>query len=101
MNNILNPCAYCTIRPAPENEHVIAKIFYVDPPKYGITVPSCADCNRGRGVGGPRDLHLDEEYMRNALCISGTQSHPVAAQLGSGKVIRSFRRSLGLTAVVE
>jgi hypothetical protein len=39
--------------------------------------------------------------MRNALCITeGTQDHPVAAELGRGKVVRSFRRSLGLAANV-
>jgi hypothetical protein len=54
-----------------------------------------------RGDGGPRDLHLDEEYMRNVLCIAeGTQDHPVARALYERKVVRSFRRSLGLAASV-
>ena len=99
MSSLVKLCAYCGTRPATENEHVVAKIFYVDQPRNGITVPSCTDCNRGRGDDGPRDLHLDEEYLRNALCVAeGTRHHPIAAALGEGKVIRSFARSLGLAA---
>ena len=42
-------------------------------------------------------MHLDEEYMRNVLCIAeGTQFHPVATELSKTKVVRSFRRSVGL-----
>src|SRR6266849_6567270 len=89
-------CVYCGIRLAIENEHVIGKVFYVRPPKHGITVPSCAACNRGRGDGGTRDLHLDEEYMRNVLCLAqGTQDHPVVDALLTGRVTRSFRRRSG------
>jgi hypothetical protein len=94
-------CVYCGVRPATENEHVIGNVFYVSFPKFGVTVPSCSDCNRKRGDGGPRDLHLDEEYMRNALCLAeGTQDHPIAATLYQEKVVRSFRRSIGLAASV-
>jgi hypothetical protein len=91
-------CAYCGIRPATEMEHVVGLVFYVNAPKIGTTVPSCADCNRKRGDGGPRDLHLDEEYMRNVLCIAeGTEGHPVASALAPDKVVRSFKRSIGLS----
>jgi hypothetical protein len=41
-------CIYCGLRPASENEHIVGKVFYVDPPRVGITVPSCPDCNRKR-----------------------------------------------------
>ena len=65
-------------------------------PKYAITVPSCSRCNRGRGDGGARDLHLDEEYMRTILCLAeGPQDHPVVNALLTGKVARSFRRRSG------
>jgi hypothetical protein len=101
MKIILKTCAYCGMRSASENEHVVAKVFYVDPPEAGVTVPSCPECNRKRGDGGPRDLHLDEEYMRNALCVAeGTQRHPIAMRLSEGKAMRSFRRSIGLAASV-
>jgi hypothetical protein len=94
-------CAYCGQRPAEDNEHVVGQVFYINSPKIGVTVPSCADCNRGRGDGGIRDLHLDEEYMRNVLCIAeGTQFHPVATVLSKTKVVRSFRRSVGLAKSV-
>src|ERR1700746_1936040 len=88
-----NLCVYCGIRPATENEHIIGKVFYIHPPKNGITVPSCSRCNHGRGDGGPRDLHLDEEYRRTILCMAeGTQDHPVVDALLAGKIARSFRR---------
>jgi hypothetical protein len=101
MNAVPNLCAYCGIRAAAEKEHVVAKVFYVDPPKEGVTVPTCSECNRKLGDDGPRDLHLDEEYVRNVLCIAeGMQNHPVAAALSAGKVVRSFRRSIGLAKSV-
>jgi hypothetical protein len=96
LPEVPNLCVYCGTRQATENEHVIGKVFYVQPPKYGITVPSCSRCNRGRGDGGARDLHLDEEYMRTVLCMAeGTQDHPVVDALLTGKVARSFRRRFG------
>ena len=94
-------CAYCGQRPGEDKEHVVGRVFYITPPKTGVIVPSCADCNRGRGDGGIRDMHLDEEYMRNVLCIAeGTQFHPVATELSKTKVVRSFRRSVGLAKSV-
>jgi hypothetical protein len=86
-------CIYCGIRPATENEHVIGKVFYRHPPKQGITVPSCPACNRGRGDGGARGLHLDEEYMRTILCLAeGSQDHPVVDALLTDKIGRGLRR---------
>lgn len=95
--NDMTSCIYCGQRPATEKEHVVAKVFYITPPKIGVTVPSCAECNRKRGDGGVRDIHLDEEYMRNVLCMAeGTQTHSIATELFQTKVSRSFRRSIGL-----
>lgn len=86
-------CIYCGIRPAIENEHVIGNVFYIQRPKKAITVPSCSACNRGRGDGGVRDLHLDEEYMRTILCMAeGCENHPVVIALLEGNIARSFRR---------
>ena len=86
-------CVYCGIRPGIENEHAIGNVFYVQRPTKAITVPSCAACNRGRGDGGVRDLHLDEEYMRTVLCMTeGCGNHPVVIALMEGGVARSFRR---------
>jgi len=86
-------CIYCGIRPAIENEHVIGNVFYIQRPKKAITVPSCSACNRGRGDGGMRDLHLDEEYMRTILCMAeGCENHPVVIALLEGNIARSFRR---------
>jgi hypothetical protein len=95
-------CIYCGQRPATDKEHVVAKVFYITPPKVGVTVPSCVECNRKRGDEGDRDIHLDEEYMRNVLCIAkGTQDHPIATKLSETKVLRSFRRSVGLTKMIH
>ena len=86
-------CIYCGIRPAIESEHVIGNVFYIQRPKQAITVPSCSACNRGRGDGGMRDLHLDEEYMRTILCMTeGCSNHPVVIALLEGNIARSFRR---------
>jgi hypothetical protein len=94
-------CAYCGVRPASDDEHVVARAFYVNVPKHAATVPSCSDCNQRRGDGGPRNLPLDEEYVRNVLCMSeGGQRHPVAEELFNGTVLRSFKNSPKLTASV-
>jgi hypothetical protein len=89
-------CVYCGIRPATDNEHVVAKVFYFKSSKEGITVPSCAHCNRGPGDRGTRDLHLDEEYMRTCLCVAeGAKDHPVVDALLTANIARSFRRRPG------
>ena len=86
-------CIYCGIQPAIENEHVIGNVFYSKRPMRAITIPSCTACNRGRGDGGIRDLHLDEEYMRTILCMTeGCGNHPVVIALLAGSISRSFRR---------
>jgi hypothetical protein len=86
-------CIYCGVRRGKENEHVISKGFYSSPPKKAITVPSCGNCNRGRGDGRLRPLSLDEEYMRTVLCMTeGAANHPVVNALLEGSITRSFRR---------
>jgi hypothetical protein len=94
-------CIYCGIRAAVKNEHVVGKVFFHALPLNMITVPSCAACDSGRGDGGPRDLHLDEEYFRNVLCLrTDMDAHPVANLLFKGPVIRSFERSAGLAKTI-
>src|SRR5262245_57848612 len=93
-NPLKKLCIYCLTRPAKNNEHVVASCFFTRPlPPQMITVPSCRGCNAGRNDGGVRDLNLDEEYMRNAICMRHDMDHPVAKTLRQGKVIRSFENS--------
>ena len=75
-------------------EHVVARVFFDTLPKDMITVPSCHECDAGRGDGGPRDFHLDEEYMRNVLCLkTDLDTNAAATALVKGKVIPSIARS--------
>jgi hypothetical protein len=62
-----------------------------------ITVPTCRECNSGRGDGVDRDMALDEEYTRTILCMmEGATRHPVANQLLHEKVFKSFALRPGL-----
>jgi hypothetical protein len=90
-------CVYCGERPAVNDEHVVAKCLFTPPLPPMITVPSCRECNAGRADGIDRDLSLDEEYLRNVVCMRHDNDHPVAARLRLGKVIRSFENSLPMT----
>jgi hypothetical protein len=84
-----------------KNEHVVGKVFFKTLPEEMITVPSCNECDSGRGDGGPRDFHLDEEYARQAFCLRADMgSHPIANELMKGKVMRSFERSPGLANTI-
>jgi hypothetical protein len=98
-------CIYCGKRPAVKNEHVIAESFFITGdsdklPAVMVTVPSCKECDSGRGDGGPRDFHLDEEYVRNALVSRvGMENHPIANKL-MPKAARAFGRSVGLAVTM-
>jgi hypothetical protein len=86
-------CIYCGIRPAVKNEHVVGKVFFDKLPLDVITVPSCDECDKGKGDGGLCDFHLDEEYMRNVLCLkTDVGTHRGAFNL-LPKVMRSIGRS--------
>jgi hypothetical protein len=94
-------CAYCGTRPGIQIEHVIARqFFYVSPPTF-VKVPACLECNQKRGDGGPIDIQLDENYLRNVLCCSakGNQS-ATAKSLLNGPIRRSFDAKRGDTAPI-
>jgi len=84
-------------------DHVVAESFFITGagdklPEVMLTVPSCHPCDSGRGDGGPRDFHLDENYVRNAIVSRlGMEGHPVAKKLipNAG---RAYGRSVGLNS---
>ncbi|HEV2292269.1 MAG TPA: hypothetical protein VGR35_00340 [Tepidisphaeraceae bacterium] len=88
-------CVYCFQRPAVKMDHVVGKVFFDELPQQMIIVPSCHECDSGTGDGGERDLHLDEEYMRNVLCMRHDTAslNPIAKRLSQSQVIRSFDKS--------
>jgi len=68
-----------------EREHVIPQCLYPGSLKSSslqqITVPACADCNRGWSD--------DEAHFRNVLVVSG-EANSVATELWTTKIKRSF-----------
>jgi NMD protein affecting ribosome stability and mRNA decay len=87
-------CTFCGTRPGKERGHVVPKCFFDVLPLINLTVPACAECERGRGDGEPREIHLDEEYMANVLCMDvASERHAEARQLIEKRVFRSFSNS--------
>lgn len=94
-------CVYCGIRAVAQTEHVIAKVFFEPPLPKMVTVPSCFECSRGRGDGGPRDIHLDEDYFRTVLCLQADMTEDsVPSRLLRDKVVRSLERSGGFARAI-
>ena len=59
-----------------------------------ITVPSCEECNSGKGDGIDRKMSLDEEYVRTVFCMSEpADRHPIAMKVLTESVFTSFDRS--------
>ena len=86
-------------------DHVIAETFFIAGdgdklPAEMITVPSCHACDSGRGDGGPRDFHLDEDYVKIVIVTRlGMDGHPVARKLVP-KAVRAYENSPKLAAAV-
>jgi hypothetical protein len=90
-------CVYCGIRPAVDREHVIARCIFDVVPDPPIIVPTCVECNSGRGDGVDRKMSMDEEYMRQVLgAMQGVEDHPVGRKLVEGPVRRCFDHSPAL-----
>src|SRR5689334_9733821 len=94
----LQVCVYCQQRAADTVEHVVARCFFGSvPPKRAVKVPACRECNSGRGDGGIRPMTMDEEYVRTVLALEHRSSdHPVAMQLLSSEIPRSYDNSPAL-----
>jgi hypothetical protein len=95
-------CVYCNDRPAVDKEHVFARCLFSPKPNPAITVPSCKECNAGKGDGIDRNMNLDEDYFRTFLCANKDCSdHPAAMELINGPIRRIFDRSPKLRAPFE
>jgi hypothetical protein len=92
-----NPlCIYCQKRPGTTEDHAFARAFFGSKaPEFSMKVPSCPECNRGKGDGSDRDMSVDEEYVRT-LFVAGAQSHPTANRLIQEEIARSFERNSAL-----
>jgi hypothetical protein len=87
-------CAYCNRRPAEEEEHVIARGFFMQPYPLDLPkLPACALCNRGQWTNSSGNMSADEEYTRTCLAsLRVTGNHPAARQLLTGKIPRAMQR---------
>jgi hypothetical protein len=87
-------CIYCQERPAATVDHVFARAWFgTAKPKVWMTVPSCEECNQGRGDGEQRHMSADEEWLRTIIASEHNASkHPTAKRLIEGEIIRSFKR---------
>lgn len=99
---LIQKCIYCCIRPAVNKEDVVAKGFFGKPrPRNPVKVPSCRECNAGRGDGGSRPLSEDEEYTRIVFCADEAGGgHPVAMSLVAGEISRSLDYSPKLRSMM-
>src|SRR5688572_13291308 len=89
-------CVYCGVRPAVKQDHVIGRVFWESAkrPKKMITVPSCNECDNGTGDGGPYGMNIDENYLRDVVCLRhDAASHPTAKNLVGDNVLRSLDHS--------
>lgn len=79
-------CGICGVFGAVTRDHIPPKALFTSPlPSDLLTIPACRKCNG--------DASGDDEYFRNAICMStyrGDDRHGIA---GSEKAIRSIKRS--------
>jgi hypothetical protein len=64
-------------------------------PEFSMKVPSCPECNKGKGDGSERDMCNDEEHVRTLFAAAG-QNHPTATRLIEKEITRSFERNASL-----
>lgn len=89
-----NPiCIYCQKRAGTTVDHVFGRCFFGSVmPEFSMKVPSCRECNSGKGDGSDRDMSADEEYVRTLFAAVGS-NHPAAARLILGEITRSLTRN--------
>jgi len=79
-------CVICGAFGSVTRDHIPPKALFTSPlPSDLLTIPACRKCNG--------DASGDDEYFRNAICMStyrGDDRHGIA---GSEKAIRSIKRS--------
>lgn len=90
-------CAYCGATNIKlEREHVIPRSIYppskADSKVQRLTVPACANCNRGWSD--------DEAHFRNVLAIAG-EPNPAVRELWEGSINRSFEKEDGRRRVAN
>ena len=90
-------CAYCGATNIKlEREHVVPRSIYppsrADSKIQRLTVPACANCNRGWSD--------DEAHFRNILSIAGAPNS-VVRELWDGSINRSFEKEDGRRRIAD
>ncbi|QDT05321.1 hypothetical protein K227x_37210 [Rubripirellula lacrimiformis] len=79
-------CAICGKFGPTTRDHIPPQGLFGKPlPSDLLTVPACRDCNGGASG--------DDEYFRNAICMSTYRGESRHGKVGSEKAIRSLQRS--------